>query len=149
VCESESDSENEDHGEVLLGMYTPDIPLDSNGRPLDARHNLSEAQANAPRAQAAQSLRHTARAPAAGPSESTTQSPIKGKLASDPTVSKEPPKSEHPMATKRQVKSNGKGQESPTPTVPETEASRAGGLRPAAGSGKKGTRVTKGHPPKT
>jgi hypothetical protein len=31
VCNSESDSENEDHGEVLSGMYTADIPVDSNG----------------------------------------------------------------------------------------------------------------------
>jgi hypothetical protein len=142
VYDSENDSENEDHGEVLSVMYTPDIPL-------DARHKLSEAQANALRAQAAQSLRPTIQAPAAGSSEPTTHSPSKRKLASDPMVSKVPPKSEHAMATRRQVKANGKGQESPAPTVPETEASRAGGLRPAAGSGKKGTRATKGHPPKT
>jgi hypothetical protein len=41
VCDSESDSENEDHGEVLSNMYTDDIPLDSNGCPIDGRHRLS------------------------------------------------------------------------------------------------------------
>jgi hypothetical protein len=41
VCDSESDSENEDHGEVLSGMYTADIPVDSKGFPIDARYKLS------------------------------------------------------------------------------------------------------------
>jgi hypothetical protein len=40
VCNSESDSENEDHGEDLKGMYKH-IPLDSNGCPIDARHRLA------------------------------------------------------------------------------------------------------------
>jgi hypothetical protein len=42
------------------------------------------------------------------------------------------------MATRRQARASDKGQVSPAPTVPEENASRAGGLRPAAGSGKKG-----------
>jgi hypothetical protein len=53
VCDTESDSENEDHGDVLSGMYTADIPVDSNGRPIDARYKLSADQASALRAQAA------------------------------------------------------------------------------------------------
>jgi hypothetical protein len=97
VCNSESDSENEDHGEVLSGMYAPDIPLDSNGNPIDARHKLSEAQANALRAQAAQSSRPTTQASDAGLSEPTIHSLPKGKLASEPTAPKESPKSEHPI----------------------------------------------------
>jgi hypothetical protein len=44
TCNSESDSENEGHGEVLSGMYTADIPVDSKGRPIDARHTLSAKQ---------------------------------------------------------------------------------------------------------
>jgi hypothetical protein len=31
TCNSESDSDNEDHGEALKGMYTPEVPLDSKG----------------------------------------------------------------------------------------------------------------------
>jgi hypothetical protein len=33
TCNSESDSENEEHGEELKGAYTADVPLDSNGQP--------------------------------------------------------------------------------------------------------------------
>jgi hypothetical protein len=54
VCNSESGSENEDFGEELTGMYTSDVPLNSKSHPMDGRHKLSEAQANALRAQAAQ-----------------------------------------------------------------------------------------------
>jgi hypothetical protein len=74
VCDSESDSENEDHGEVLSGMYTKDIPLDSNGCPIDARHKLSAEQASALRAQAAQLLRPTTQASTASSFKLTTRS---------------------------------------------------------------------------
>jgi hypothetical protein len=53
VCNSESDSENEDHGEVLTGVYTPEIKVDSQGRPMSAGHKLFQEQAKAMRAQAA------------------------------------------------------------------------------------------------
>jgi hypothetical protein len=78
VCDSESDSENEDHGEVLSGMYTANIPVDSKGQPIDARYKLSADQASAMRAQAAQSSKPTTQASAAGSSELTTHSPPRG-----------------------------------------------------------------------
>jgi hypothetical protein len=105
---SQRDSENEDHGEVLSGMYTPDIPLDSHGCPIDARHKLSDAQVSALRAQAGQLLRSTTQASAAGPNEPTTHSPPKEKLASTvddqvgpvkKAVTKELPKRDHHMTT--------------------------------------------------
>jgi hypothetical protein len=55
----------------------------------------------------------------------------------------------HRGSTLRQAQASGKGQESPARTVPEENASRAGGLRPVVGSGKKGTRAANGRPPKT
>jgi hypothetical protein len=45
VCNSESDSENEEHGEVLTGGYTKDVPLDSAGHPILSAYHLSDAQA--------------------------------------------------------------------------------------------------------
>jgi hypothetical protein len=47
VCDSGSDSENEDHGEVLSGMYTSKIPVDQEGNPLSAAYKLSPEQAAA------------------------------------------------------------------------------------------------------
>jgi hypothetical protein len=49
VCDSESDSENEDHGEVLSGMYTSKIPVDKEGNPLSAAYKLSPEQVAAQR----------------------------------------------------------------------------------------------------
>jgi hypothetical protein len=50
---SESDSENEDHGEVLTGMYTPEIKLGDDGRPVNSGlYRLSADQASALRARA-------------------------------------------------------------------------------------------------
>jgi hypothetical protein len=54
VCNSESDSENEDHGEVLTGCYLG-IPLDDQGNPLSASYKLSEQQAVVLRWEAQQS----------------------------------------------------------------------------------------------
>jgi hypothetical protein len=44
ALDSESDSENEEHGEVLTGMYTKDVPTDSEGHPVLKKCALSEAQ---------------------------------------------------------------------------------------------------------
>jgi hypothetical protein len=108
VCNSESDSENEDHGEVLKGVYTNEIPVDSNGQPIEARHQLTSSQAEVLRAKAAQPPRP---------------------VSPSPVVSAPPSKTESPM-------SSGK-------------ASRAGGLRPATGSGQTDTCVPQRHPSKT
>jgi hypothetical protein len=54
VCNSESDSENEDHGDELTGCYVG-IPLDDQGNPLSASYKLSEQQAAALRWEAQQS----------------------------------------------------------------------------------------------
>jgi hypothetical protein len=47
VCNSasESNSENEEHGEVLKGMYTEDVPRDENGQPIMAKCQLTATQA--------------------------------------------------------------------------------------------------------
>jgi hypothetical protein len=52
VCDSESDSENEEHGEELTNMYTSEIPLDEDGRPVNSEHKLSNEQASTMRARA-------------------------------------------------------------------------------------------------
>jgi hypothetical protein len=54
LCNSESDSENEDPGDVLTGCYVG-IPLDYQGSPLSADYKLSEQQAAALRWEAQQS----------------------------------------------------------------------------------------------
>jgi hypothetical protein len=45
VCNSKIDSENEDHGEVLTGMYTSKIPVDQEGNPLTGAYKLTPEQA--------------------------------------------------------------------------------------------------------
>jgi hypothetical protein len=45
VCNSESDSENEEHGEELKGEHTADVPVDSNGQPVLGKCKLSSTQA--------------------------------------------------------------------------------------------------------
>jgi hypothetical protein len=82
VCDSERDSENEDHGENLSGMHTADIPVDSKGCRIDAQCKLSAEQASALRSQATQSSMPTTQASAAGSSEPTTHSLSKGKPVS-------------------------------------------------------------------
>jgi hypothetical protein len=52
VCDSESDSENEDHGETLTGMYTAEIKIGEEGRPVNSRDRISGDQAHALRASA-------------------------------------------------------------------------------------------------
>jgi hypothetical protein len=52
VCNSESDSENDEHGEVLTGMYTNSVPKDANGNPIGAACKLSQEQAHELREQA-------------------------------------------------------------------------------------------------
>jgi hypothetical protein len=53
VCNSESDSDNDDHGTEILDGYK-DIPVDSHGDPQGAGHRVSTEQANAMRAAAKQ-----------------------------------------------------------------------------------------------
>jgi hypothetical protein len=53
VCNSESDSDTEDHGEKLVNVFQG-IPTDSAGRPLTADHKLTNDQVNAIRAVASQ-----------------------------------------------------------------------------------------------
>jgi hypothetical protein len=51
VCHSESDSENEEHGDVLIGAYKG-APVDKDGNPIGTAHKLANEQANAMRASA-------------------------------------------------------------------------------------------------
>jgi hypothetical protein len=59
VCNSESDSENEEHGDELTGCYKG-IPVDDQGNPLSAAYKLSPGQAAALRWEAQQSKGFTA-----------------------------------------------------------------------------------------
>jgi hypothetical protein len=53
VCDSQSDSENEEHGEELTGMYTSEIPIGKDGRPVDSGLcRVTPGQASAQRAAA-------------------------------------------------------------------------------------------------
>jgi hypothetical protein len=76
VCDTESDSENEEHGEELTGCYV-DIPVDEHGNPLSAAYKLSSEQAAALRWSASTSSVFsgaTIEASAADPGMSTTHS---------------------------------------------------------------------------
>jgi hypothetical protein len=145
VCNSESDSDNEDHGEKLTGMYIG-VPLDSEGRPLDASYKLTSEQAAAQRARYAQASASTppASAPAPTPQGKRTK---KGKKAAPEKASQ----SEHPMTTRSiaKVSPEESTQEQPGPKKKSKKASRAGGLRPAAGSGLTDTRVAQSNPSQT
>jgi hypothetical protein len=134
VCNSESDSENEDHGEESKGVYTPDVPLDSKVRPIDARHELSSAQADTLRAQAAQPPRPSTPTPVGSTPPKSDTPPKSPRKSGKKAAPQAPAESDHPM-TNRSGKSK--------------SASRAGSSRPAAGSGQKDTCVTNGHPSKT
>jgi hypothetical protein len=179
VCDSESDSENEDHGEVLSGMYTKDIPLDSKRQPIDARHKLSAEKVSALGAQAAgldaESLRSTTQASAgssydptihSSPTQERKLTPVNSD-DEDPNMSfdqqrhlkvakkkstKEAAKSTHGMTTRQNAQASDKGQERPEPVpvkAPKKKASRAGSLRSAVGSGSTDTCVPPGHPSQT
>jgi hypothetical protein len=80
VCDSESDSENEGHGDELTGMYTSEIPVDEKGRPVSSAYKLSTDQANALRmgARCSEEFKgSTIQASAAGFCEATKQpSPV-------------------------------------------------------------------------
>jgi hypothetical protein len=44
VCNSSSDSEEENHGDTLKGMYTPEVPVDSKGQPILAKRKFTRTQ---------------------------------------------------------------------------------------------------------
>jgi hypothetical protein len=143
VCNSESDSDNEDHGDKLANMYKG-IPTDSQGRPLTADHKLANDQANAIRAAASQASRLDSppaqeRKPTPMNSDEDDQFMTEDQKRCAGLVKKkdgqpvEKSESLHPMDTRSHSK----------------KASRAGGLRSAVGSGQADTRVANGHPSKT
>jgi hypothetical protein len=78
VCDSESDPYKEDHGETLTGMYTSEIQVGKDGKPISNAYKLSNDQANAMRAAAVSQAKEfrgsTARESAAGSPDPTTQS---------------------------------------------------------------------------
>jgi hypothetical protein len=146
VCNSESDSENEDFGEELTGMYTSDVPLDSNGTPVDGRHKPSDVQPNVLRARAAQEQKN--QPPVAD--SSLKQSQSNGKSVSTGGQAAKAPKSTHGMTTRSKGKSGEDGQEGSAKLVPsKRKASRAGSLRPAVGSGSTDTCVAPCNPSQT
>jgi hypothetical protein len=178
VCDSESDSENEDHGEVLTGCCKG-ILVDKDGNPLSAEHKLAQEQVAALRWGASFSNEFsgsTIQAPAAGFCKPITQPPPQKARAPTPLNSdyEEVPMTEgqkraQASALRKAQKANtrglpapsrfeGAGEESQASTqmttrskakgnegdqrvskelvpIPKKKASRAGGLRPAVGSG--------------
>jgi hypothetical protein len=145
VCNSDSDSENEDFGEELTGMYK-NIPLDSKVRQVDARYKLSSTQAAALRAKAE-------RAPVADICpEPPKRSRFKEKTAPPGDLAPTAPKSAHGMTTRSKTQTSEVNQEGSVKLVPlskKRKASRAGGLRPAVGSGSTDTCVAPSNPSQT
>jgi hypothetical protein len=156
VCNSESDSENEDHGEILTGMYTSDIPVDQEGVPLTSAYKLTPEQAAVLR-WAAKSTGEfsgsTVQALASDPSLSTTLLPA-AKLAPEVPVKKsakklalpapsriegagEPVQGKSGRATRSRTEQEKRDQRASTELVPVTKkrASRAGSSRAVLGSG--------------
>jgi hypothetical protein len=117
VCDSESDSENEEHGDELKGGYVG-IPVDEHGDPICACHKLSPEQAAALRWEAQQSkgiMVSTTRASAAGTHMPTTHSPpLRGEKltpvnSDDEDSMTEDQKRQHASALKRSMKANTRG----------------------------------------
>jgi hypothetical protein len=144
TCSSDSDSDTEQHGDVILDGYVG-IKTDSNGNPISSGHRMSTEQAEA--------LRRASNPP---PEEVRKATPVnsdnedQGEMSEDqkrqqasarrrtgkesaPSV---PQESSHSMSTRSQVKSAQKERV-------------AGGARVTAGSGEKDTRATKSRPSKT
>jgi hypothetical protein len=125
VCNSESDGE-EDHGETLTGMHKS-VSTDSKGNPIG--YKLTSDQAAALRAQQTR----TASASSVSASALTPQ----GKQSRKGSKGA---RGETQLITTRSS-----ARIEPT----KSHASRAGGLRPAAGSGQTDTCVVNGNPSET
>jgi hypothetical protein len=170
VCNSasESDSENEEHGEELKGMYTKDVPVDAKGLPVLAKCRLTATQSEILRLAAV--LKSSAsRRSYLSSSESESEDSIDEFYRANPEVPSfsklvaiRRPTPEESALIAAMIKDSRERlhrerKVPPTYKLPAAirldevdDARRAGGLRPGVGgSGKKGTRVASSHPPKT
>jgi hypothetical protein len=114
TCNSESDSNNEDHGEKLEGAYKG-IPVDSHGDPIGSGHEMTNEQANMARAASRQA---SCSAPppepvqlnpcaARAPEQSQQASSSSGKEKSGKKGSSEGKSQERVLATRRRFRVNG------------------------------------------
>jgi hypothetical protein len=119
VMNSESDSDNEQHGDVILNGYQG-ISVDSNGDPTGSEHGMSNSQADQMR-----------RAAGGSPAQAEDREKSVGaQMGTQKGTGQETQKGGHPMTTR-------------------SEERAAGGARVAAGSGQTDTCVAKGHPSQT
>jgi hypothetical protein len=150
VGNSESDSDHEDRGDELTGVYVG-MKLDSQGRPVDQSHKLANDQANA--------LRAVASHAASGPSTQVSRSdppPVQEEkptaLSTDKVQSgtedqktstgSKKKKARQPVEKSSQTSESNQGMITRSQAK---KASGAGGLRPAVGSGQTDTCVADGN----
>jgi hypothetical protein len=138
ACNSDSDSDTEQHGEVIYDGYVG-IKTDSNGNPIGCEHGISNEQTEAQRRE----RQWEANRPKTGVSgkDSDSGEVPKGKSSeNERTKSTKAPanrsESSHSMSTRSKSKN----------TQQEREA---GGARVTTGSGQKDTRAAKSRPSKT
>jgi hypothetical protein len=146
VCNSESDSDNEDHGSVLKDAYK-DIQTNSNGDPTHSSHKMTTEQANAARAASHQALCSVPPEPVyernVTPMNSDNEDEVpmsidqerslgwgKRKAGVLPKMNSQGSESTHGMTTRSKAKN----------------ANGAGCLRPGVGSESTDTCVAKGNP---
>jgi hypothetical protein len=174
VCDSESDSENEELGDELTGMYTAEIPVDEKGRPVSSPYKLSTDHANALRMgeRCSEEFKgSTIQASAAGFCEPTIQlSPEQARIPTplnsddeDSCATEDQKRAQasakrrsaaHPRGLRAPSNPDGVGspaQGKPTMTtrsqakaLPDEATGRAGGLATGSRSGPKGKPAAKG-----
>jgi hypothetical protein len=173
VCNSasESDSENEEHGEELKGMYTEDVPKDEQGQPILAKCQLTATQCEILRLVAVLKSRASRQSSSGylSSSESESEDSVDEFSRANPDAPKfselvaiRKPTSEEStlivaMTRDSREKFNRERKVPPNYKFPLAirldeidDASRAGGLRPGVGgSGLTDTRMASGHPSHT
>jgi hypothetical protein len=158
VINSESDSDNEQHGDQLTGAYIG-TETDSNGDPKGSTPRMENSYADLVRLQArgASSTVSTscpqAPPPAPPPVQERKVTPLNSDDDAQPLLYDQEREIGHAKKMDRaQLEKSSQiseGSHGMTTRSQAKKARGAGSLRPAVGSGKTDTRVAKGHPSKT
>jgi hypothetical protein len=137
---SDSDSDNERHGEVILDGYKG-IKTDSQGNPMGSGYKISNAQVAATRQASA-----TRPEDLSPPGETRKATPMNSDNEDQEEMSEDQKRCI--ASGKRKAKRDSQAW-STHPMTTRSEEREAGGVRVTAGSGQKDTRATNGRPSKT
>jgi hypothetical protein len=131
VCNSESDSDSEDHGSEIKDAYQG-VPTDSHGGPLGASHRVSTEQANALRA----SVKHISSQASrmdSPPAQERKATPVNSDNEDQERMTEDQKKVQ--AGARRRSQKAAQASTDPMETRRSEKASRAGGLRSGGGPG--------------